>query len=114
MLDVNLIQYNNPDGVRTTQQCCDVDPETGECLPPCDLSIRMCLRVGGHSTEKGNRGCDWSSVSPRVVTTEPISADFIIFNDTIGGVSNPIIFSFAELPAVRRDCIMNQFTNLLS
>lgn len=107
VLDVNLIQYENPDGVRTTKQCCDVDPETGECVPPCDLSIRICLRVGKHSTDKGNRACDWNSVDPRVVNTDVISADFIVFNNTVGGVSNPIVFSFSELPEVRRYCSNN-------
>ena len=61
------IQYNNPTGVRTIKQCYDVDSGMGECVPPCDLSIQMYLRVGGHSTESGNRGCDWNSVTLHVV-----------------------------------------------
>lgn len=100
VLDVNLIQYDNPNGARSDKQCCDVSAKTGQCLPPCDLCIMMCLRVGGHIADTSNGDCDWKSVSPSVVLTKAISADFIIFNDTIGGVSNPIIFTFKELPEV--------------
>lgn len=106
-LRVKLIEYNNPTGQLLSGECCDTDPLTGKCNPSCDTNFRICLREGDHPTAVGSRSCNWSSVEPVLLKTDAISADHIIFNNTINNIVNPAEFKLSEIPEVSGELEIN-------
>lgn len=97
--------YINPtNGSMDNPDCCDLGPFSQNCYTPCETVFKICLRSGDTSTT--DTACSLTAA----MTSGIIASSDIQFYDTVGTLSNPILFDLETLPQV---CSKDRYYHLV-
>ena len=96
-LDLTFQSYQNPsNGSVANRECCDRGFVSQFCYLPCETMFRICIR------QRGTDSTDDSCPFPNLIHySGVIASDNILFSDSVGTLTNPVVFTANTLLQVK-------------
>ena len=96
-----MYTYSNPNSWNDQQICCDIGSISKTCYAPCETMFTICLRTG--NTSHTDDSCPWSN---HIKNSGIVSGgDNLTFTDSVGTLSNPIVFEGNSIPQVKKKLV---------